>query len=248
MSERAIELLALQEGDQQNLLDIGCGSGLSGEVLSEMGHIWTGIDISPSMLQVARESGCEGDLIECDIGQALPFRPGSFDGAISISTVQWLCSAFKKAHNPKHRIHVFFQSLYSCLRKGARAVIQLYPADKHQLDLLTTAAMRSGFTGGLVVDYPNSTKAKKIYLVLFCGASNMPLPRALGTDEEARGPRTQVQVGKRRRQAGRSKRKGKRDFIKTKDWVKAKKERRKAQGKSTAKDSKYTARKRGPRF
>jgi len=30
-----------------------------------------------------------------------------------------------------------------------------------QLELITQQAMRAGFTGGLVVDFPNSTKAKK---------------------------------------------------------------------------------------
>lgn len=35
--------------------------------------------------------------------------------------------------------------------------------------MITSAAMKSGFTGGLVVDYPNSTRAKKIYLVIEAG-------------------------------------------------------------------------------
>jgi len=30
-----------------------------------------------------------------------------------------------------------------------------------KLELLTNLAMKSGFTGGVVVDFPNSTKAKK---------------------------------------------------------------------------------------
>lgn len=92
MSERAVELLALPPGEKLHLLDVGCGSGLSGEVLSELGHTWTGVDVSPSMLQVAQADGCEGDLIVNDIGEGLPFRAGTFDGAISISTVQWLCT------------------------------------------------------------------------------------------------------------------------------------------------------------
>ena len=35
--------------------------------------------------------------------------------------------------------------------------------------MITTAAMKSGFSGGLVVDYPNSTRAKKYYLVIEAG-------------------------------------------------------------------------------
>lgn len=52
MSERAVELLALS--DQPHfLLDIGCGSGLSGEVITDGGHLWIGMDISKAMLDVA---------------------------------------------------------------------------------------------------------------------------------------------------------------------------------------------------
>ena len=35
--------------------------------------------------------------------------------------------------------------------------------------MITNAALKSGFSGGLVVDYPNSSKMKKIYLVLDAG-------------------------------------------------------------------------------
>ena len=41
--------------------------------------------------------------------------------------------------------------------------------------------MRAGFTGGLVVDYPNSTKAKKYFLVLMTSGANQQMPTALGT-------------------------------------------------------------------
>lgn len=50
MTDRALELLQLPPGESQFLLDIGCGSGLSGEILDEDGHIWVGVDIAPSML------------------------------------------------------------------------------------------------------------------------------------------------------------------------------------------------------
>lgn len=39
--------------------------------------------------------------------------------------------------------------------------------------------MKAGFYGGVVVDYPNSAKAKKFFLVLMTGGS-APLPNALG--------------------------------------------------------------------
>lgn len=89
MTTRCLELLNLPTypDDPETpipalLLDIGCGSGLSGELLTEAGHIWVGCDIAPSMLEVALENEVEGDLFLQDIGQGFGFRPGVFDGAI----------------------------------------------------------------------------------------------------------------------------------------------------------------------
>ncbi len=39
---------------------------------------------------MAKEREVEGDLLLGDLGQGLPFRAGAFDGAISISALQWL--------------------------------------------------------------------------------------------------------------------------------------------------------------
>ena len=61
ITERAIELLRLDAGSNdgvmvpQLVLDIGCGSGLSGQVLEEKGHVWVGCDVSRDMLNVANE-------------------------------------------------------------------------------------------------------------------------------------------------------------------------------------------------
>lgn len=49
-TQRALELLALPEDTPALLLDLGCGSGLSGETITDNGHMWVGMDISPAML------------------------------------------------------------------------------------------------------------------------------------------------------------------------------------------------------
>jgi SAM-dependent methyltransferase len=92
MTDRALELLALGDDEAKFLLDIGCGSGLSGEILDEDGHYWVGVDVSPSMLEVAVEREVEGDLFLQDIGQGFGFRPGTFDGAIR--RVDWNVGMF----------------------------------------------------------------------------------------------------------------------------------------------------------
>ncbi|XP_013142426.1 PREDICTED: probable 18S rRNA (guanine-N(7))-methyltransferase isoform X1 [Papilio polytes] len=240
MTERCIELLVLPEETPCLLLDIGCGSGLSGTVLEENGHLWIGLDISSAMLDVALERETEGDLVLADMGDGVPFKPGSFDGAVSVSALQWLFNADKKSHQPIKRLYNFFSSLYASLSRSARAVFQFYPENESQLELLTSQAMKAGFYGGVVIDYPNSAKAKKFFLVLMTGGS-APLPQALGVDEE-----NSLQVKYARREASKGAR-GK-PLKNTRAWLLEKKERRRKQGKETKPDTKYTGRKRSGRF
>ena len=68
-----------------------------------------------SLADVAKEREVEGDLLHGDLGDGLPFRAGAFDGAISISALQWLCNADKSYHKPHKRLFKFFSSLYACL-------------------------------------------------------------------------------------------------------------------------------------
>lgn len=181
MCERAIELLCLPEDERCLVLDIGCGSGLSGGALEEAGHAWVGIDIARAMLDVALEREVEGDLVLGDMGQGMPYKAGSFDGAISISALQWLCNADKTSHHPPKRLYTFFSTLFAVLTREARCVFQFYPENGQQIEMVTSQAMKAGFYGGLVVDYPNSAKAKKYYLVLMTGGTAQ-LPEALGRD------------------------------------------------------------------
>ncbi|KAK0420489.1 hypothetical protein QR680_014715 [Steinernema hermaphroditum] len=244
MSERALELLALPEDQPALLLDIGCGSGLSGQILTDDGHTWIGMDISPHMLEVARDDeDCEGDLILKDMGTGLPFRPGTFDGAISISAIQWLCHANQADQNPRKRLHRFFQSLYACMGRGTRAVFQFYPENPQQSDLITQQAMKAGFNGGLVVDFPNSSRAKKVYLVLMTGGIQQ-LPKAL-TEETA--DQNHIRVAEKRAFQVHT-RKGKKPQKGSKAWIEMKKDRMRRQGREVRQSSKYTGRKRKVAF
>ena len=198
------------------------------------------------MLEVATEREVEGDLCLHDLGHGLPLRPGAFDGAISISAVQWLCNADTSKNDPRRRLRRFFETLYSCLAKGARAVLQIYPENTEQAAMMTNAAMRAGFSGGLVVDFPHSTRAKKYFLVLMVGGQ-ASLPSAKGMagedsdEEEAYGVRVSDRKTKRR--------KGNRGGESAKDWIVRKKQQQRGRGYTNIKaDSKFTGRKRKDRF
>ncbi|KAJ4845211.1 (guanine) methyltransferase [Turnera subulata] len=256
LSERAVELLALpDDGIPRLLLDIGCGSGLSGETLTEEGHHWIGMDISKSMLDVALERETEGDLLLGDMGQGVPLRSGVIDGAISISAVQWLCNADKSSHEPRLRLKAFFGSLYKCLARGARAVFQVYPESVAQRELILRSAMYAGFAGGVVVDYPHSSKRRKEYLVLTCGPASLStaVPQGKGSDGECcsdddfSGDEEDqtVRISDRHRPVKKQRvnKKGK-----GREWIIKKKEQMRKKGNVVPPDTKYTGRKRKSRF
>ena len=107
-------------------MDIGCGSGLSGEILTEEGYNWIGMDISPSMLATGLDRDVEGDLFLGDVGNGIPFRAGTFDAAISISVIQWLCNADISELIPKEIIE-FFQHFICIIETRWKFVAQFYP-------------------------------------------------------------------------------------------------------------------------
>lgn len=241
LAERCVELLALPSEEVSLILDVGCGTGLSGSVLTNAGHQWIGMDISQAMLEEALERDVEGDLAKCDVGTGVPFRMGVLDGAISVSAIQWLCNADRSDHNPHRRMYAFFSTLYSSLRKGARAALQFYPENVAQMELLTSYAMKAGFSGGLLVDYPNSAKAKKYFLWLTAGPPPKGLvqPKPLGTESDSGvSIGNRKSGGKKRAESGPSR----------KDWVISKKDRRRRQGHQVRPDSKFTGRKRRVQF
>ncbi|KGG51949.1 hypothetical protein DI09_23p240 [Mitosporidium daphniae] len=264
---RAYELLALpsldgndQEEDEPRslfnpkpcipslLLDIGVGSGMCASVLGENNHAWIGLDISVPMLHGSENnysdaSDCSddsydkesdnqhqnGDLVLGDMGDGLGFRAGSFDGAISVSALQWLCNADTREASPKLRLRRLFSSLYSTLRIGARAVFQFYPENAAQIEMILNVALKVGFNGGMVVDFPNAPRRKKYFLVLIVGQASLPK----GKDDT---PLRQIRHRRKKN-------------LKDKAWVLRKKDLRRKRGfEDVPQDTKYTARKRGPRF
>lgn len=62
------------------VLDLGCGTGLSGAVLADVAQRMVGIDVSGGMLQEARARGCYDELVEAEIlGWMQSAQPEQFD-------------------------------------------------------------------------------------------------------------------------------------------------------------------------
>jgi len=109
------------------------------------------------------------------------------------------------------------------MRNPSRAVFQFYPSSDDQIQLITSIAQKAGFGGGIIVDYPNSKKAKKVFLCLTVGAGGglQQMPNGLeGTEEDEE----KVKFERRRARERARLKNVKRKNIKDKEWILKKKE------------------------
>lgn len=108
------------------------------------------------------------------------------------------------------------------MRNPSRAILQFYPSSDDQIQLITSIAQKAGFGGGVVVDYPNSKKAKKVFLCLFVGGGGVQqMPQGLQGEEE---DDSKVRFERRREREKSKVKNGKRKNIKDRDWILKKKE------------------------
>jgi len=84
-----IDTYAAQPFD--HVVDLGCGTGLSGEPLRPIAKRLTGIDLSAGMLARARDRACYDVLIEGDLAESLNAMPeGAVDLAVAADVLVYL--------------------------------------------------------------------------------------------------------------------------------------------------------------
>ena len=76
-------------GSGTELLDIGCGGGFALLLAARRGATVSGIDVTPELLDVARERVPGAELVLGDIEEPLPFEPASFDVVTAFNSVQY---------------------------------------------------------------------------------------------------------------------------------------------------------------
>jgi SAM-dependent methyltransferase len=94
LCEAVLDDLHVEPGTR--LLDIACGSGYALRLAAGRGATVTGIDITPELLEIARERVPEGTLVRGDM-DALPFPDAGFDAAMGVN-------AFPFADDPEHAV------------------------------------------------------------------------------------------------------------------------------------------------
>jgi len=97
-----------------HVLDVGCGAGIpTGKYLVNRGLKVTGIDISDTMLEMARKNVPEANFINKDMNN-LDFENEIFDGIISV---------FALFHVPKKKHLNIFKKFFNILKPGGIMLI-----------------------------------------------------------------------------------------------------------------------------
>lgn len=97
-----------------HILDVGCGAGIpTGRNLVQKGFTVTGIDLSDTMLELARKNVPEAKFIKMDMNE-IKFNNNTFDGIVSV---------YALFHVPKQNHSAIFKKFYEILKTGGIIMI-----------------------------------------------------------------------------------------------------------------------------
>ncbi|MEW5954941.1 MAG: methyltransferase domain-containing protein [Candidatus Micrarchaeota archaeon] len=154
---RALELARIPLSAR--VLDAGCGTGFSLEVLEEARYKKiAGFDAVPSLLEFAEKKGFkvrQGDLRD------IPFQSNSFDAIVSISVLQWILAKDAKENAAKAA-----KEFRRVLSPRGIAVIQFYPLSEEEAMLAARAFKNEGFKTTLVTDNLRNPRKRKVFMLL----------------------------------------------------------------------------------
>ena len=128
------------------IVDLGCGTGLSGPDLRPLASRLVGVDLSQHMLDRARDRQCYDELVRADLVEFLSSRPAAFDLAVASGVFILIGD-----------LAGLLAALHEALGIDGRAVFTAYRAERadievrhnlhfaHHPDYLQRAAAAAGF-------------------------------------------------------------------------------------------------------
>ncbi|MBY9002431.1 MAG: class I SAM-dependent methyltransferase [Candidatus Lokiarchaeota archaeon] len=152
------------------LLDLGCGTGFSSEILSTHGFRVVGVDILKDMLYKAGEKKKlyseykKIEFILADIN-SLPLREMVFDHSLSISAYNFITHGLLKNNEKIKRINATAKYLHKILKPLGRLIIEFYPLDEKELTSYISSFINNGFNGFLIKKYEKQKSGQTFILL-----------------------------------------------------------------------------------
>jgi 18S rRNA (guanine1575-N7)-methyltransferase len=152
------------------ILDLGCGTGFSTEILIERGFRVVGVDILLDMLSKVKtkknymNNQNNLELILADIN-FIPLRSSSINHAISISAYNFITHKAESIRDKTKIANNTAKYLYKLLKPDGRIIIEFYPKDDIELEMFSSSFNTNGFNGFVVKQNPNQ-KSGQTFLLL----------------------------------------------------------------------------------
>ncbi|MFX0069644.1 MAG: class I SAM-dependent methyltransferase [Candidatus Hermodarchaeota archaeon] len=151
------------------ILDLGCGSGFSSEILDEYGFRVIGIDILDDMLSKAAEKKSilknkNINFILADINN-LPIKANSIHHIISISAYNFITHGKSSFNEKKKVVNNTAKYLNKILKKQGRIIIEFYPDSEKELDLFSKSFILNGFNGYMIKNNPKQKSGQTFLLM-----------------------------------------------------------------------------------
>ncbi len=152
------------------LLDLGCGTGFSSEILSNHGFRVVGVDILKDMLFKTVEKKRlypeyrKIQFILADIN-SLPLREMTFDHIMSVSAYNFITYGLLDNQEKEKRINSTARYLHKILKPLGRIIIEFYPLDKQELNSFISSFINNRFKGFLIKKHEKQ-KSGQTYILL----------------------------------------------------------------------------------
>ncbi len=130
-----------------NILDLGCGTGLSGQLFKSLAKTLIGVDLSPKMIEVAKQKNCYDELVVTDILSYLADKVEVFDLILAADVFVYqgdLESIFLACYKSltKKGLFAFTTEIY----EGKDFVMHATGRFCHSLEYVKKIAEKAGFT------------------------------------------------------------------------------------------------------
>jgi len=159
----------VKENFSNIILELGCGTGFSSEIILNHGFRVIGIDILWDMLSLAKEKFRDNKsnhlhFIMADINY-LPIRMKKIDHVLSVSAYNFIIHGLKSTQQIKKVLNATTRQINDCLKAHGRVIIEFYPKNEKELTLFVESFLNNGFEGFMIKKKPNQ-KGGQTFLLL----------------------------------------------------------------------------------